>query len=64
MFTYNGAYASFDEDKKGTIEVGKLADLVVLSENLLRTPKDRIKDMHVDLTMIGGEVVYDSLSDS
>jgi predicted amidohydrolase YtcJ len=63
LFTINGAYASFEEDIKGSIEPGKLADLAVLSENLLKTPKDRIKDLTVDLTMIGGEIVYDKLSE-
>lgn len=58
MFTYNGAYASFEEDVKGTIEVGKLADLVVLSDSLLDTPNDKVRDLNVDLTMIDGEIVY------
>lgn len=58
MFTYNGAYASFEEDVKGTIEIGKLADLVVLSDSLLDTPDDKIKDLEVNLTMIDGEIVY------
>ena len=58
MFTYNGAYASFDEHKKGSIEDGKDADLVVLSKSLYDTPKDEIKDIIVDLTMIDGEIVY------
>jgi predicted amidohydrolase YtcJ len=59
MYTYNGAYASFEEGVKGSIEPGKLADLVVLSEDILKTPKNAIKDVVVDLTMIGGEVVFD-----
>jgi predicted amidohydrolase YtcJ len=58
MFTYNGAYASFDENKKGTIEVGKLADLVVLSGSLYNTPIDKIKDLCVDMTFIDGDLVY------
>ncbi|MBK5252516.1 MAG: amidohydrolase [Peptostreptococcaceae bacterium] len=60
MFTYNGAYASFDEDKKGTIEVGKLADLVVLSGSLYDTPIDKIRDLSVDMTIIDGDIVYQS----
>jgi predicted amidohydrolase YtcJ len=58
MFTRNGAYASFEEDRKGSIETGKLADLVVLSEDLLATPAGKIKDVKADLTMIDGELVY------
>lgn len=58
MFTYNGAYASFDEDKKGTIEVGKLADLAVLSGSLYNTHTDKIMDLSVDMTIIDGEIVY------
>ena len=59
MFTYNGAYASFDEDRKGSIEVGKLADLAVLSQSLLDTPSENIKDITVDMTVIDGKIVYE-----
>ncbi|GIO06778.1 amidohydrolase [Brevibacillus reuszeri] len=58
MFTWNGAYASFEEGIKGSIEPGKLADLVVLDGNILDTPKERIKEMKVEMTMIDGEIVY------
>ncbi|MDD2215850.1 MAG: amidohydrolase [Eubacteriales bacterium] len=59
MFTYNGAYASFGEDRKGSIEVGKLADLAVLSQSLLDTPPENIKDITVDMTVIDGKIVYE-----
>jgi predicted amidohydrolase YtcJ len=58
MYTINNAYASFEETIKGSIEPGKLADLVVLSEDLLRCPVDRIKTIKVEMTMVGGEIVY------
>ncbi|MED4750971.1 amidohydrolase [Brevibacillus choshinensis] len=58
MFTWNGAYASFEEGVKGSIEIGKLADLIVIDGCILDTPKDKIKDLHVELTMIDGELVY------
>lgn len=58
-YTIEGAYASFEEDIKGTIDINKLADLVVLSEDPLRIDKNRIKDIKVDMTIVGGKVVYE-----
>ncbi len=57
-YTLAGAYASFEENIKGSIEVGKLADLVVLSGDILRVDIEKIKDLHVDLTMVDGKVRY------
>ncbi len=59
MFTYNGAYASFDEKIKGTLEAGKLADLVVLSQDLTKVKPENLKDVAVDMTFIDGEKVYE-----
>lgn len=59
MFTYNGAFASFEEDLKGSLEKGKVADLVILSEDFLKCPDDKIMDMKVDMTMIDGKVVFE-----
>lgn len=56
--TYNGAYLSFEEDIKGSIEVGKLADLIILSENILDYPEERINEILVDMTMIDGNIEY------
>ncbi len=58
MYTYNGAYLSFEENIKGSIEVGKLADLAVLSENILETETERIKEVKVDRTYIDGKTVF------
>lgn len=58
MFTINGAYASFDEDKKGSIEVGKLADLIILGEDILKSTPSHLKDIVVDETYVDGELVY------
>lgn len=58
-YTYNGAYASFEEDIKGSIEAGKLADLVVLSENILETDPERIPEIKVEKTMIDGKILYE-----
>ena len=57
-FTINGAYASFEEDRKGSIEVGKLADLVVLNESILSGEAERILSLKPTLTVINGEIVY------
>lgn len=57
-YTYEGAYASFEEDIKGTIDIGKLADLVVLEEDPLTIQPDKIKDVQVSLTILGGKIVY------
>lgn len=56
--TYYGAYASFEETIKGSIEAGKLADLVVLSENILEIPREELNRVKVDITMIDGEIVF------
>jgi predicted amidohydrolase YtcJ len=59
VYTINGARASFEERIKGSIEAGKLADLVVLGANPLTTDPWAIKDIRVEKTIIGGEIVYD-----
>tara|TARA_A100001391_G_scaffold130111_8_gene89519 strand:- start:24454 stop:26220 length:1767 start_codon:yes stop_codon:yes gene_type:complete len=59
MYTRYAAYLTFDEDKKGTIEVGKLADLVVLDRDLLSVPDEEILQTNVDMTIVDGEVLFD-----
>jgi predicted amidohydrolase YtcJ len=56
--TINNAYLSFEEHIKGSIEPGKLADLVVLPEDILTCPEKRIEQMQVVMTMVGGKIVY------
>ncbi len=58
MFTCHGAYASFEENIKGSVEAGKFADLAVLSGNLMEMPQEKIKELKVDMTIIDGQVVY------
>src|SRR5262245_66471844 len=60
MHTINGASASFEEDLKGSLEPGKLADLVVLADDLACVPVTELRDLPVALTMVGGEIVYEA----
>jgi predicted amidohydrolase YtcJ len=56
--TINNAYLTFEERIKGSIEPGKLADLVVLPEDILSCPEKHIEQMSVAMTMVGGTIVY------
>jgi predicted amidohydrolase YtcJ len=57
-YTLNAAYTSFEENIKGSIKVGKLADLVVLSDDILTIDPIRIKDIKVNMTIFNGEIIY------
>ena len=59
-YTYEGAFASFDEDKKGVIKVGMLADMVLLDRDLTTIEPQTIRDTQVLKTIVGGRVVYSS----
>jgi len=58
MWTLNAAYLSFEEGTKGSIEAGKLADLVVISKDYLRCPADEIQDIEALVTVVGGQPVH------
>jgi len=58
MMTSAAARFSFDEKTRGSIEVGKLADFVVLDTNLMTCPPDRLRAIHPEMTVIGGRVAY------
>ena len=57
-YTIDGAYANFDEEIRGTLTAGKLADLVVLSQDLLTVPPSDILKTKVLLTVMGGKDTY------
>ncbi len=63
LYTLGSAYAEFQEDRKGSIKVGKLADLVVLDKNLFEVPAKEILNARVDLTLVDGKIVYEKGSD-
>jgi len=57
-YTLDAAYSSFEEGIKGSLEPGKLADIIVLSRDISAIDADEIKDVTVDLTMVGGKLEY------
>jgi predicted amidohydrolase YtcJ len=59
MHTMHGAFPSFEESFKGSLEVSKAADLVVPAEDLNRVPVERLREVGVAMTVVGGEVVFD-----
>lgn len=59
MFTCNGAYGIFEENRKGSLEQDKLADIVILDKNILKVKKEKIKDIKVNYTLKSGNVVFD-----
>ncbi len=60
MHTINGAFASFEEHLKGSLELGKLPDLVGLGEDLTRVPAKEIRQVPVVMTVSGGRVVHEA----
>ncbi len=59
LYTRGGSYLSFEEDRKGQIQPGFLADLAVLSEDILNVPPEKIRDIQVEMTVLGGKAVYE-----
>ena len=57
-YTINNAFAAFEDDLKGSITPGKLADITVLSKDIMTVPEDEILDTEIVYTILGGEVVY------
>ena len=59
-FTLDAAWAAFEEQLKGSLTPGKLADITVLSKDIMTVPDDEIRDARVLYTIVGGEVVHRS----
>jgi predicted amidohydrolase YtcJ len=59
LYTINAAYHTFEEDVLGSIEPGKLADMVVLGEDILEVPRESIIEIPVEMTIVGGCIVYE-----
>ena len=57
-YTWNNAYAAFEENVKGSLEPGKLADITVLSKDILTVPEDQIPATDVKYTIVGGKVMF------
>jgi predicted amidohydrolase YtcJ len=62
MYTRNGAFLTREEKLKGTLEAGKLADMIVLPEDPLSIAPDKLLGLKVDMTIVGGRIVYDRLA--
>jgi predicted amidohydrolase YtcJ len=58
VYTYNGAFLSKDEEKLGSIEPGKLADMIIVDRDLLEIPSNEIKDIRVLTTIVNGKIAY------
>ena len=60
MYTRNGAWFTFEEDRRGAIIPGFLGDLIVLDKDYLTVPEDEIRFIRPVMTVVGGTVVYDA----
>jgi len=58
MLTLDAAYAAFEEDIKGSIEAGKLADVVVLSQDIMKIDEEEILNTEVLMTILDGKIIY------
>ena len=62
LYTRNGAYAGFEEDIKGSLAPGKLADFIVVDRDVLSVPTDELKDVEVLQSWVGGQQIYEKAS--
>ncbi|WP_368859032.1 amidohydrolase family protein [Mycolicibacterium mageritense] len=61
-YTMGSAYANFCEDNRGSITPGKYADFAVVSDNIFAGPPEAIRDAAIDMTIVGGQIVYNRTS--
>ena len=61
LYTKDAAWVTFEDEIKGTLEPGKLADIAVLDRDLFAVPDEEIKEISSVLTLLGGEIVHDTL---
>lgn len=61
FLSIGGSYSSFEEDIKGSIESRKLADMVVLSDDIFKVESHKIKDIEVEMTIFNGKIMYNLL---
>ena len=59
LYTINNAYLTFEEKEKGSLEKGKLADLIVLDRDILNCPLDDVRTTQVGQTYLGGKLIYE-----
>jgi predicted amidohydrolase YtcJ len=59
VYTYNGAYTAFEENEKGSLEEGKLADMAILSDDILSVSATKIREIKIDQTYVDGRLVFD-----
>ena len=60
LYTVNGAYAGFEEEQKGSLKPGKLADFIVIDRDVLSIPSEQLKDVKVLKTYVGGTLIYEN----
>ena len=58
LYTINNAWLTFEEKEKGSLETGKLADLIVLDRDILTCPLDEVRQIQVERTYLGGKLIY------
>jgi predicted amidohydrolase YtcJ len=60
LYTCNNAYLNFDEEKLGSLEPGKLADLIIIDRDILKCPVDEVRNTKVQMTVVGGKIVWEN----
>jgi predicted amidohydrolase YtcJ len=60
LYTINNCFLNFEEKKKGSLEPGKYADLIMVDRNIIKCPVDEVRDTKVLLTIVGGKTVWDA----